>query len=635
MLDAFRTHRRWLMFFLLVLVFPSFVVTGIYSYNRFMGDDQAIARVGDLQVSAQEFELARREQADRLRQSQGDAFDMKQLDTPEARAAILERLLVERALAREAVKDNLVVSDAEAVALIKAAPPFQRDGKFDPAAYQAFLVGRGRGDQQFVEEVRQDLMRQKLIDAVGSTAIVPKALQERVRALLEESREVREIVFRPEDFLARATVNDEAMKAYYEQNKARFETPETIKVEYLVLTPESLGGPAAPTDAELRAFYEQNKARFGAEEQRRASHILIAPEGGDKAAAKARAAELATRLRANPAEFAKAAQQYSKDPGSAANGGDLGVVARGTMVKPFEDAVFKLKTDEISDPVETEFGFHVIRMTELRPAQAKPFDEVKAEIARELAVQAGQKRFAEAADQFTNTVFEQADSLAPAADKFKLKAHVVDGVTRQGAAGVKELSPRLIEALFAEEALRGKRNTQAIEVAPNTLVSARVLEHRPAAVRSFDEVRPQVEAALRREEAARLAKAAGEARLAELAKSPSEAGFGPVVAISRANAQGRPPVLVNAVMRPAADKLPATIGTELPGGLFVVSRVLTSKLPTAANEQARQEQSRALEQITANADDLAYISGVKQRQKVVVLKPEYQAPATSAAPAAK
>lgn len=635
MLDAFRTHRRWLMFFLLVLVFPSFVVTGIYSYNRFMGDDLAIARVGDLQVSAQEFEFARREQADRLRQTQGDAFDMKQLDTPEARAAILDRLLIERALTREAVQDNLVVSEAEAVALIKAASPFQRDGRFDPAAYQAFLVGRGSGDQQFVEEVRQDLMRQKLIDAVGTTAIVPKALQERVRVLLEESREVREIVFRPEDFLASATVTDEALKTFYENNKARFETPETIKVEYLVLTPEALGGLAAPTDADLRAFYEQNKARFGADEQRRVSHILIAPEGGDKTAARARAAELATRLRANPAEFAKVAQQYSKDPGSAANGGDLGVVARGTMGKSFEDAVFNLKADEISDPVETEFGYHVIRLTELRPAQARPFDEVKGEIARELAAQAGQKRFAEAAEQFTNIVYEQSDSLDPAAEKFKLKPQVIDGVTRQGAAGSKQLTPRLIEALFADEALRSKRNTQAIEVAPNTLVSARVLEHKPAAVRSFEEVRPQVEAALRREEAARLAKAAGEARLAELVKSPSDAGFGPVAAISRANPQGRPPVLVNAVMRPAADTLPATIGTELPGGFYVVSRVLTSSLPAAVNEQARQEQLRALDQITANADNLAYVSGVKQRQKVVVLKPEYQLPATPASPPAK
>jgi peptidyl-prolyl cis-trans isomerase D len=632
MLDAFRTHRRWLMFFLLVLVFPSFVVTGLYSYNRFVGDEAAIARVGDVKISAQEFELARREQADRLRQAQGDAFDIKQLDTPEARAAILDRMLVEQALTREAVKDKLAVSEAEAIALIKAAPPFQRDGKFDPVTYQAFLAGRGRGDQQFVEEVRQDLMRQKLIDAVGTTVIVPKALQDRVRTLLEETREVREIVFRPEDYLARATVSDEAMKAYYEKNQTSFATPESLKIEYLVLTPEALGGSAAATDAELRAFYEQNKARFGAEEQRRVSHILIAPEGGDKAAAKARATELATRLRANPGDFAKTAQQLSKDPGSAANGGDLGVVGRGTMVKPFEDAVFKLKANEISDPIETEFGFHVIRLTDLRPAQTKPFDEVKAEIARELAVQSGQKKFAEAADQFTNTVYEQADSLAPAAEKFKLKPQVIAGVTRQGVAGNKELSPRLLEALFSEDALRSKRNTQAIEVAPNTLVAGRVLEHKPAAVRSFDEVKPQVEAALRREEAAKLAKAAGEARLAELAKSPSDAAFGPPVTISRASPQGRPPVLVNAVMRPPADKLPATLGTELPGGFYVLSRVLGSKLPTAANEQARQEQSRALEQLTASADDLAYVAGVKQRQQAVVLKPEFQA-ATPGAPA--
>lgn len=630
MLESFRTHKRWLMFFLMVLVIPSFVVTGIYSYNRFMGDENALAKVGDLKISPQEFDQAKRERIERLRQTLGDNFDARMLDTPEGRAAVLDSLMIERALSREAAKENLSISEAEVVAIIKAAAPFQKDGRFDPAAYQNFLAARGRSDQQFVAEVRQDLMRQQLLEAVGSSAIVPKTLAANLRQLLEESREVRELVIRPEEFVAKAVVSDDAIAAFYDKNKTRFETPESLKVEYVVLNPEAAAGQIAAPEGELKAYYEQNKARFGTEEQRRVSHILIPVDGGNKAAARKTADDLVAKLRANPADFAKLAREFSKDPGSAAAGGDLGFFGRNMMVKPFEDVAFKLKTGEISDPVETDFGLHVIRVADIKPAQVKPFEEVRGELEREYRAQQAQKKFVESAEQFTNTVYEQADSLKPVVDKFKLTARTVDGVTRQGApGGVKELSPRVIEALFADDALRNKRNTQAIEVAPNTLVAARVVEHRPAALRPLEELKPQIKQALLAEEAAKLARAAGEARLAELQKSPSDVGFGPATTISRANPQGRPAPLVNAVLRPAADKLPAYVGVDLPGGAYVISRVLTAKAP-GDDANAAAQQQRALAQAAGSADDLAYVEGLKARHKAVVLNPDYKAPVKAA-----
>ncbi len=632
MLESFRNHKRWLMFFLMILVIPSFVVTGIYSYNRFLGDENALAKVGDSVITPQEFDNAKRERLDRLRQSIGESFDARMLDSAEARAAILDGLMIERALTREAAKENLNISEAEVIAIIKSAAPFQRDGKFDPAAYENFLAARGRSDQQFVNEVRQDLVRQQLMQAVGSTAIVPKSVASNVRTLLEESREVRELVIRPEEFLAKAVLGDDALQAFYDKNKSSFETPESIKVEYVVLNPDAASDQINPPEAEIKAYYEQNKARFGTDEQRRASHILIGVEGGNKDAAKKTAEELVAKLRANPADFAKLAREFSKDPGSAGNGGDLGFFGRNMMVKPFEDAAYKLKVGGISDPVESDFGYHVIRVTEVKPAQVKPFEEVRAELEREYRAQQAQKKFAESAEQFTNTVYEQSDSLKPVIDKFKLTPKIVDGVTRQGLAnGPKELNARVIEALFADDALRNKRNTQAIEIAPNTLLAARVVEHRPAALRPFDEVKAQIKQRLQAEEAAKLARAAGEARLAELQKKPDDAGFGPAASISRSQPQGRPPVLVNAVLRPAADKLPAYVGAELPGGAYVISRVLSSKLPPVDPNTAVQQQ-RALEQVAASADDLAYAEGLKARHKAVVLNPDYKLKA--AAPAA-
>ncbi len=289
-----------------------------------------------------------------------------------------------------------------------------------------------------------------------------------------------------------------------------FETPENVKVEYLVLSAEALAGDAPVADADVKAYYEQNKGRYGVEEQRRASHILITAEGGDKAAARKKAEAALAAVKANPGDFAKIAKEQSKDPGSAAQGGDLGFFGKGMMVKPFEDVAFSLKQGEISEIVETDFGYHIIRVTEIKPAEAKPLAEVRAEIERELRTQQAQKRFAEAAEQFTNLIYEQADSLKPAADKLGLKIATQDNVTRAGIPPrpnqPQVFTPRVIEALFSDDAVKNRRNTQAIEIGPNTLVAARVIEHRPAAVRPLDEVKALIRQRLEQQEAAKLAR---------------------------------------------------------------------------------------------------------------------------------
>jgi len=624
MFESVRTHRRWMMLFMLVLIFPSFVFFGIQGYDSFIGSDKTLAKVDGSPITQQEFDQAQRDRIERLRQTFGSDFDPKLLETQEARASILDGIVMNRALANEANKANIIVTTDRLREVLATVPAFQEDGKFSYEKYKAYIASQGLTEPIFEQRVREDLRKQALLQAVVESAIVPKTVADRLDTMLREQREVRELRFTAEQFLPKVKVTDEQVAAFYEKNRSLFETPESARVEFLVLSPETLSGAGAVPEAEARAYYEQNKARYGAEEQRRASHILITPEGGDKAAAKKKAEQLLGQVKSKPGDFEKLARENSRDPGSAAQGGDLGFFGKGMMVKPFEEAVFRMKPGEISDVVESDFGFHIIKLTEVKPAEVKPFEQVKGDIERDLKAQQAQKQFAKAADQFTNLVYEQADSLQPAADALKLKVQQVDSLTRRGLAP--HINARVVDALFSEESLKSKRNTQAIEVATNTLVSARIVDHKPAAVRPLDEVKAQVRQLVERREAVRLAKEAGEARLAELRKQPSDVGFAPARTIARSNPQGLPPSALNAIMGAPADKLPAFIGTEVDNAGFLIAQIVSTKIGEAGTAEQRAGRDRVLAQQAAAADEITYAEGLKSRHNVKILNAEFQKP---------
>lgn len=624
MFESIRTHRRWLMLFMLVLIFPSFVFFGIQGYNSFVDTEGALAKVAGVSITQQEFDAAQRDRSERLRQALGANFDPKLLESPEARSAILDSLLLDRALTAEASRVHVAVSNDQLRDVIAGIPAFQDEGRFSMERYRAYLTSQGLTERAFEERVRQDLRKQQLIQTVSGTAIVPKQIADRLERIVLEQREVRVLTLPLEAYVAKVAVDDKQVAAFYDNNQRLFETPESAKVEYLVLDAETVGRTVKVADADIRAYYDQNQARYGTDAQWRASHILITPEGGDKAAARKTAEAVAERVRANPKDFAKIARETSKDTGSAANGGDLGFFGKGMMVKPFEEAASQLKPGETSDLVETEFGFHIIRLNELKPAQVKPFDEVRAEIENDLRSQQAQKRFAEAAEQFTNLVYEQSDSLKPAADKLQLEVRVADSVTRSGLPAAPDkpqvFNARVVEAVFADDAIKNKRNTQAIEVAPSTMVAARVVEYRPASVRPLGEVKAAVRQRLERQEAARLAREAGAARLAELRAKPSDAGFSPVLTVSRRAPQGMPPPMLGEILRAPADKLPAYLGSDVEGAGYLIAHVLSSKPPEALDAAQREAQTRAMNQQLGLADELAYADALKSRYGAKVLK---------------
>ncbi|MCU0765214.1 MAG: SurA N-terminal domain-containing protein [Burkholderiaceae bacterium] len=627
MFDTIRTHRRWLMIFLTLLVFPSFVATGIYGYNRFMSDEQAVARIGGEAISPQQFEAAHRERLEQVRQALGESFDAAVFDTPAAREASLNALLGERALRKEAVDSHVMVGENRLRQVIAAIPAFHDEGRFSYERYRTLLAAQGMNEAVFEQRLREDLARQALLDGVARSAIVPATVTERLAALLQETRTVRERRFGPESFLAQVNVGDEAIRAYYEANKAQFETKESIDVQLVALTLEDVARQISVPPEELKAYYEQNRSSFSEPEQRRASHILLTVgEGGsarDRQAARKMAEDLRAQLRSRPEDFAGLAQQHSKDPGSAASGGDLGFFGRGMMVKPFEDAAFALKPGEISDVVESEFGIHLIRLTEVRGGAVAPFEQVRDRIEASFRQQQAQKRFADAAEQFTNIVYEQSDSLQPAAEKLGLKVQTVAAVTRDGAPraapGAALLPAAAVQALFADDALNKRRNIAAVEVGGGTLVSARVAEHRPARLRPIEEVGPQIRERLVREQAARLAREAAAAAADALRKAPAEAGFSPPRIVSRGQAQTMSPEALKEVMRIPAEQLPAFVVADGGMGGQSVFWILDAKRPDKTDANALAQLQQAAEQQQAAADDQAYVAELKRKFKAQVV----------------
>lgn len=631
MFEFVRTHQRLMQFILLLFIVPSFALVGISSYVG-SGNVDAIAKVGGETISQQEFDNALREQMNRMRERLGAQFDEAIFNTPEAKEAVLTNLITQRVLRVEAKKENLSIPDPILQQTILAFPGLTLpDGAFDYQGYKAALANQGMTPAMFEGNLRQDLAIQQLTSAIQGSAFAPQTVVLQVSAIMGQQREVQALEFNAADFVKQVNITDAALKNYYDKHGAQFAVPASAKIEYVLLDGAAIAAQMTVSDDDVQSYYDQNVNNFSTDEQRRASHILIkvdkAASAAEKAAAKAKAEEILALVRKNPASFAELAKQYSQDEGSAQNGGDLDYFGKGMMVKPFEDAAFKLKKDEISDLVQSDFGYHIIHLTDIKPATVKPLAEVKDQISEEIKKQKASKQFSEMAETFTNTVYEQSDSLKPIADKLKLKIETADNVTDNPNSIEKKThptyaDPKFLKALFSNDAIKNKRNTEALEVAPNTLISGRIVEYKPASKRPFDEVKDAVTMLVKVAEAEALAKKAGEEKLASLrtGNANDAAGFGPGKLISRTQQVGIPPDAFNAIMHADASKLPAFVGVSFPGQGYTVYRI--NKIQQAAPDPLRNvELAKQLDDVLASENLFDFVAMLKKKAKVEIIKP--------------
>lgn len=622
MLQAFRTHKRWMMFIAMIFIIPSFVVTGIYSYNRMSDSENDLATVGDTSITMMDFDNAKRQYLDNFRRQMGQSFKPNMLDTAEARASILAALISDRAISLEIASEYMNVGEADAINLVKQAPAFQRDGKFSTEAYQQFLNSMGKSDEQFVLELRRDLTRQMLLSSVSQTTQASNTVAQRIHDLLTEERTIRTFEIKPTAFLKSVSVTDAEAQSYYDQNKSLFAVPESVDIEYVVLSPESYKNIKASED-DIKTFYEQNLQRFSTPEERRASHILIAVNNEKSDAdAKKEADEIYKQLQADPSKFAQLAKSKSADPGSARQGGDLGFFQKGMMVPEFDNAVFSGKKGDLVAPVKTQFGYHIIKIVDVKPAQAKPLKEVRGEIEALYQQQAAIRAFAEDAENFSNMVYEQSESLQPVAERFGLKIQTVKNVTRDFEDQL--INPNVIEALYGFDVLEDKRNSNAIEVASNTLLSARVTAHHKQTVKTFDEVKSDIVATLKNQKATEAARAQGSADIAKLLDKKSASGkFGDKTVISRERPGAYAYEVVTAALRPDANKLPTYTGVQTQDGSYFVIEVQSSKKIEASPEQLAMRKAE-LAQLYSNPEQAAFISGLETKFGTQILKDEYK-----------
>jgi peptidyl-prolyl cis-trans isomerase D len=623
MFEFIRTHQRLMQFLLLLLILPSFVLVGVSQYES-RGSNDGVATVDGRTITQQEWESAQRRQIEQARAMMGAQFDQKLFDSPEAKQEVLDGLVAERAISAEVARNHLTVGNDTLYKAIKEQTGMQKpDGSFDLDAYKAFLKAQGMSAESFQARIGYQMAVQQLAASVQNTAFAPRSVAGRLSDLNDQQREVQEMLFPASNYAAQVKVTDEMVKAYYDKNAALFQVPETIKAEYVVLNPEAIEKMVTVSDAEIADAYNKNKARFSTPEKRSASHILITvakdAKPADDAAAKAKAQAILAELQKAPNDFAKIAKAQSQDPGSAELGGDLGVVEKGLFDKPVEDAIFALKEGETSGLVRSSFGYHIVKVTKVVPATQKPLEEAKPEIAAELKKTKMASKYSELAETFTNTVYEQSDSLKPVADKMGLTIETVEGLTRtpNPALGKPLLNnDKFLKAIFSQDAIANKRNTEAVEVAPSTLVSGRVVEFKPATKRPLAEVDAVIRQRVTQEEEMRLARKAGEAKIAAAKASGDATGFGDVKNVSRTMQQPTiNPAAAMAVLKADVSKLPAYVGVELPGQGYGVYRIGKVTQPAQADQARRKQEAEAIARAMGNAELYGYVEALKKKAK--------------------
>ncbi len=631
MLQIIRDRAQGVFAWIIVgLICIPFALWGINSYFG-GGGDNSVAEVDGVKIAPQQVQNAYQQQRDRLAQMFGGKLPENLFSEETMKQQVLQQLIEKEVVISAAANSGMRIGDQQLAQTITGINAFFEDGKFSAEQYERVLARQGMSPRLFEQRVRRDLIAEQFSSTVAASAFtLPSEVDAQLQLQLQQ-RDIGYMVLPVSDFEKGVEVSADELRSYYDSNSARYMQPEQVKVDYLELSAETMAAGIKLSDDELRQRYETQKLNFRTPEERKASHILIqAASDADEAAvseARAKAEALLQRLKAGE-DFAELAKAESQDPGSARNGGDLGFFSKGVMDKAFEEATFKLLPGETSGLVRSAFGFHIIKLAAVKGGETKPFEAVAAELKREIQNERAAEIFYDRAEQLASLTYEQPDTLAVAAEQLQLEIKHSGFFARRGGKGI-AANPKVSAAAFSEDVLARGNNSESIELGDNHLVVLRINEHKPEALRPFDDVKSQIEKVLKRDKAkAKASEVATElyAKLQAGDKPESLAAAQGIEwqresALKRDNDKVKRPIVQAAFRMP--HPLEGGVSTDqviLPGGDQALVALYGVQAGDAASAEvtARSDAQQRLQRASSNAAEQALIAGLSKRAEIVI-----------------
>ncbi|MEN9912247.1 MAG: hypothetical protein RI956_691 [Pseudomonadota bacterium] len=637
MFDIIRNNRRLLQVLLLLLIFPSFALFDIQGYNS---TNDNVATVARQAISQAELDNAIRNQLEQVKQSLGDKYDAKLYDTPQERQKILNGLINQKVLQAEVSRSNLNATDDKLLEFVKTLPEVYENNKFNEDAYKRFVSTRvlNGNTAAFESGLRSDMGVRTLLASLQSSAIIPKNTVNKILMAQERTLTVQSLLFKPDTYIAAAKIDAIALSKYYATHFKRFESPESANIEYIVLdsSKQSISEPITLSDIDLKNYYdsENKKKRFTTPEERQVAHILYKLDANASVAdinvAKLKADSALIQLKKDPTQFEMLAKQSSEDTGSANQGGDLGVFTQTSMVvmgKPFVDAAFSLKEMDLSAPVKTDYGWHIIRVKSIKVGQTKSLETVKAELEVELKSSKVASLMIEKKKNLVSALglLAPSSSLKSVADEFKLVLQTITGFNRgllSQPNASKELTAKIIDILLSKDSIDSKANTGMIEVSKGVWVVARLLDYTPAKTPPLESIKETVESQLRQELALKQAKIEGETKLTILSNKPNTAveGLSLPQLLSRHNRNGLTTDAFADLVRVSVKTLPAWTGVTLPTGEYALFKVISVGDTPVMNEVKIANARQTLNRIYGEQEAQAALSFLKIRHNVKNIK---------------
>ncbi len=632
MLQFIRSRAQGVISWIIVgLIIIPFALWGINNYQNEVV--VSVATVNDVDITQREYQEEYHRERSRLQAMYGEDFDISLLGEQRIKREVLERLVETELLYQKGVEEGLGISDTQLGLAIKSIEAFKGDNGFDSEIYKRALAMQGMSPARFEPYYRRALVVDQLQAGIVNTAFVTANEIEDLAALSGQQRKLSYINISADQFMDKVTVDEAALKSHYDMNQQLYATPEKVSLQYVELTVDGIADSIEITDKEVKEAYEDRLAEFTEEEQRRASHILILVDDEvDDSAARKRATEILARIESGE-DFAKLAKEFSQDPGSAELGGDLEFFGRGVMDESFEEVAFSLQKGEVSEPVRSSFGYHLIKLTDIKGGETKPLEAVKKQLKEEIILQKAHDLFLDQAELLANLTYENPDSLEVVTLEMGLPVRKTAMFSRGGGKGIAG-NPKVDSAAFSEEVLDEKNNSEVIEISDDYLVVIRIDKHEDSSVLPFEEVKGIISNELRHSEALKLAKLEGEKLLAEIEAGADgrelaekngyewkDEGF-----VSRDSQNVNRLILEQSFKaeKPLDDKKVVS-GVELPGGgyaVIIVSAIKQGEIPerNSAEWQSAEQMQARMHGITALT---GYIETLKSEADIIYNEENY------------